>query len=200
MKVYVSVPSIASKGAGKRELRLVWCWSDRGAPLTDTSVKSGWFGDKAPVTSDLGSGVVFGHSSVFYNMTEGAPAGLFTPLPIYAPRDPQGALSLSIWMYEVDKEYDGIAAKIEEARGTSVVKQVLSSIVSTAYSPLLVAVDLLPAIIREIAKDDLFLQVQFAGFEENSYGGLAEGPIEKTFQSDKVSMTLRAEIFDDQPV
>jgi hypothetical protein len=201
VRLIVSVPRVEAKGGGK-ELRLVWAWSDAGPqalPANPEEAKS-WFTKGAPVDNNLGSGVVLGQSSTFYGVKDGVPVGLSgNGIPVYGPRDPEGAIALYIAVYEIDNEYASLAEEIEKARQMQGAVTLISALASTAFGPLVQVIDAIPGVLRARGKPDLFMQFQHTGFEENLYSlppKVGEWH-ETTRSTDKVSMTVRFELYPD---
>jgi hypothetical protein len=210
MKLIVSVPNIEAKGGGK-ELRLLWAWSDQGSavvppPSPNVPTARTWIGSKGqPQDHNLGSGVVVGQSSTFYGIKDGFPVGLSgNGIPVYGPRNPMGAVALYLAVYEIDKEYDSLAEEVEKARQMQGAAQLVAALASTAFGPLVGVIDAIPAILRQRGKPDLFAQIQHSGFEQNLYAvpNKPEGSQynEKSFNFEKVSVTVRFELYPDDNI
>lgn len=208
MKLIVSVPRVEAKGGGK-EIRLLWAWSDQGPeviPRPQPDPERGWLGTKGqPTENNLGSGVVVGQSSTFYGVKDGFPAGLSgNGITVYGPRDPMGAVFFYLAVYEIDSEFSNLAEEVEKARQMQGATTLIAALASTAFGPLVPVIDAIPSILRAKGKPDLFSQIHHSGFEQNLYAipNKPEGSQynEKVFTFEKVSVTLRFELYPDEEV
>lgn len=194
MNLVISCTGIkAAKGDGK-EFRLVTAWSDLGEPLDSSAQLPD---SNGPTPSSKGSGLVIQQSPIFHNVGEAKPAGLaLGGLRLYGPRDPQGDFALYGALYEMDGEYDSLAEDIEKAREMSLAKTALISLAKTAYAPLAIVLDMLPAIIKAKAKPDLFGQFMLSGHVLRNYGiGQPPASVSDTLKLAKAEVTLMYELY-----
>lgn len=207
MKLIMSVPRVETPNGGGREFRLVWAWSDRGPEVIQRpqpDQERTWLGAKGqPETTNLGSGVVMGQSPTFYGVKQGVPVGLSgNGIPVYGPRDPMGEIALYLAVYEMDSEYANLAEEVERVRQMQGAAVLVSALAATAFGPLVQVIDAIPAVLRARGKPDLFAQIQHTGFEQNLYAvpNKPEGSQynEKTWNFEKVSVTLRFELYPDE--
>lgn len=203
MKLIMSVPKVETPNGGGREFRLVWAWRDRGPKVTQPEVERGWIGSKGqPEATYLGSDTVIGQSPTFYGVKGGVPVGLSgNGIPVYGPRDPMGEVALYLAVYEMDSEYANLAEEVERVRQMQGAATLVAALAATAFGPLVSVIDAIPAVLRARGKPDLFAQIQHTGFEQNLYaippknGGEYN---EKVFTFEKVSVTLRFELYPDE--
>lgn len=204
MKLVISCTGLrALQGSGK-EFRLVTAWSDLGEPLESTAALDSNTPAITPPTPQ-GSGLVVSQSPVFQHVAADKPVALpLGGIRLYGPRDPKGDFAMYGLVYEVDKEYEGLADDLANATKGALAQQVISYVAKTAFGPITLAVDLLPRVIKEVAKDDVFGQFQLSGHALNNYsvGVFAEGGKSVTREEDvqlaKAVLRLRYELYDDE--